>query len=68
MTFIIEKDGTISNLSVSNWVNDAVAEKFKKDLITTVLKTLKGNYNHWNPWKYKGNITKTENTLRVDFQ
>lgn len=68
MTFIIEKDVTISNLSVSNWVNDAVAEKFKKDLITTALKTLKGNYNHWNPGKYKGTITKIENTLRVDFQ
>lgn len=67
ITFIIEKDGTIGNLSVSNWVNDAVDEKFKKDLITKALKTLKENYNHWNPGKYKGNIARTENTLRVNF-
>lgn len=67
ITFIIEKDGTIGNLSVSNWVNDAVDEKFKKDLITKALKTLKENYNHWNPGKYKGNIARTENTLRINF-
>jgi hypothetical protein len=68
ITFIIEKDGTISNLSVANWVNDTVDEKFKKDLITTALKILKEDYNHWNPGKYKGNIIRTENTLRVSFE
>lgn len=68
VTFIIEKDGTISNLTVSNWVNDAVDEKFKKDLIDTALITLKANYNHWNPGKYKGNVTRTENTLRVSYE
>jgi hypothetical protein len=68
ITFIIEKDGTINNLSVSNWVNDAVDEKFKKDLIATTLKTLKEDYNHWNPGKYKGNLIRTENTLRVNFE
>jgi hypothetical protein len=68
ITFIIEKDGTISNLRVSNWVNDAVDEKFKKELITTAIKTLKENYNHWKPGKYKNNIVRTENTLRVSFE
>lgn len=68
VTFIIEKDGTISDLTVSNWVNDAVDEKFKKDLIDTALKTLKEKYNHWNPGKYKGNVARTENTLRVSYE
>ncbi|MES2573950.1 MAG: hypothetical protein V4572_03325 [Bacteroidota bacterium] len=68
ITFIIEKDGTIGHLSISNWVNDAVDEKFKKDLISIALKTLKENYSHWNPGKYKGNIVRTENTLRVGFR
>ena len=62
ITFIIEKNGTISNLRVVNWVNDAVDEKFKKELIVIALKTLKEDYNHWNPGKYKGNIIRTENT------
>lgn len=68
VTFIIEKDGTISNLSVSNWVNNAVDKKFKKDLINTALKTLKEDYNHWHPGKYKGNLTRTENTLRISYE
>lgn len=68
ITFIIEKDGRISTLSVSNWVNNAVDEKFKTQLITLALKTLKEDYNHWNPGKYKNNIVRTENTLRVSFR
>lgn len=68
ITFIIEKDGTISKLSVANWVNDAVDEKFKNDLITKSLKALKKDYNHWKPGNYKGNITRTENTLRVSYE
>lgn len=68
VTFIIEKDGTINNLSVDNWVNDAISDKFKNELISFALKTLKQDYNHWNPGKYKGNIIRTENTLRVNFQ
>lgn len=67
INFIIEKDGTISNLSVSNWVNHAIDEKFKKDLITTALKSLKEDYNKWKPGSYKGNVARTKNTLRVDF-
>jgi hypothetical protein len=68
ITFIIEKDGTISNLSVSNWVNDAVDEKFNKDLIAIGLKSLKEDYNKWKPGNYKGNVARTENTLRVNFE
>lgn len=67
ITFIIEKDGTISNLRVENWVNEAIDEKYKKELITSAFKTLKEKYNHWKVGKYKGNIIRTENTLRVNF-
>ena len=68
ITFIIEKDGTISNLNVSNWINDTIDEKFKKQLIESAFETLKKDYNNWKPGTYKGNITRTENTLRVDFR
>ena len=68
ITFIIEKDGTISKLSVSNWVNEAVDEKYKNDLITESIKALKKDYNHWTPGNYKGAITRTENTLRVYYE
>ena len=68
ITFVIEKDGTISNLSISNWVNDAIDEKFKKQLIEIAFETLKKDYNSWKPGTYKGNITRTENTLRIDFK
>lgn len=68
ITFIIEKNGTISNLLVSNWVNNAVDEKFKNDLIAKAIITLKKEYNHWNPGKYKTNKVRTENTLRINFE
>jgi hypothetical protein len=68
ITFIIEKDGTISNLSISNWVNDAISEKFKTELIDYALKTLKQDYNRWRPGKYKGIIVRTKNTLRINFE
>lgn len=68
ISFIIEKDGTISKLSVSNWVNEAVNEKYKNDLITKSINALKKDYNNWKPGNYKGNITRTENTLRISYE
>lgn len=68
ITFIIEKNGTITNLSVSNWVGGGIAVKFKKNLISKAFETLRTDYNNWKPGKYKGNIARTENTLRVSFE
>jgi hypothetical protein len=68
ITFIIEKNGTITNLSVSNWVSGGIDEKFKKEIISKALESLKKDYNYWSPGKYKGNIARTENTLRVSFE
>ena len=68
ITFIVEKNGTISNLSVSNWVSGGLDKKYKKELISKALEKLKMEYNNWNPGKYKGNIARTENTLRVGFE
>jgi hypothetical protein len=55
-------------LSISNWVNDAISEKFKTELIDYALKTLKQDYNRWRPGKYKGIIVRTKNTLRINFE
>ena len=68
ITFVIEKNGTITNLRVENWVNDAINDKFKKELISKALKSLREDYNNWNPGKYKGTIARVENTLRVNFE
>lgn len=69
ITFIIEKNGTISNFSVSTWVNENVVhEKFKQPLIDSAIKALKKDYNHWKPGNYKGNKARIENTLRVSFE
>lgn len=68
ITFIVEKNGTITNLRISNWVSGGIDKKFKKELVSKALETLKTNYNNWNPGKYKGNIARTENTLRVSFE
>ena len=67
--FIIEKNGTISNLKESNWVNEnSINEKYKQDLINLALKTLIKDYNNWKPGTYKGNKARVENTLRISFE
>jgi hypothetical protein len=69
ITFIIEKDGTITDLKTENWVNENnVSEKYKRDLLDLAINTLKKDYNNWKPGKYKGNKVRTENTLRVSFE
>lgn len=69
LKFIIEKDGTVSNCEVNNWVNEYPQnEKFKQDLIDLAMKELKTKYEDWIPGKYDGNVVRTENNLRVHFQ
>ena len=66
--FIIEKNGSISNLLADNWVNEnGIDEKFKSELINFAIKTLKKDYNKWQPGTYKGNKARVENNLRVSF-
>ncbi|MBO9586287.1 MAG: hypothetical protein J7574_19160 [Flavobacterium sp.] len=67
--FIVEKNGTISNLKESNWVNEnGINKKYEKDLINLALKTLKKDYNNWRPGSYKGNKARVQNSLRISFQ
>jgi len=67
--FIIEKDGTISNLEETNWVNEkGIDEKFKQDLINLAINTLKKNYNNWKPGTYKRNKARVQNSLRISFE
>ncbi|MNL61125.1 hypothetical protein D3C87_1850090 [compost metagenome] len=69
VNFIIEKNGTISNLLAHNWVNEnGVNEKYKDDLINLAIRTLKKDYNSWQPGTYKGNKARIENNLRVSFE
>lgn len=67
--FIVEKDGTISNLKVTNWVNEnGIDKKYKQDLINLAINTLRKDYNNWKPGTYKGNKVRVENTLRINFE
>jgi hypothetical protein len=67
--FIIEKDGTISNLKETNWVNEkGTNKKYKQDLINLAINTLKKDYNNWKPGTYKGNKARVQNSLRVSFE
>lgn len=67
--FIVEKDGSISNLKESNWVNEkGIDEKYKQNLINHAFLTLKKDYNNWKPGTYKGNKVRVENTLRISFE
>lgn len=69
LEFIVEKNGTISNLKETNWVNSkGIDEKYKKDLIDFTLKTFKKDYNNWKPGTYNGNKTRVSNSLRVSFE
>ncbi|MCD0468850.1 hypothetical protein [Flavobacterium sp. JAS] len=67
--FIVEKDGTITHLEASNWVNEnGINEKYKNDLINLALKTLKKDYNNWKPGTYKGYKARIQNSLRISFE
>jgi len=69
INFIVEKDGTISNLKETNWVNEkGIDKKYKQDIINLTLSTLRKDYNNWKPGTYKGNKARVENTLRVSFE
>lgn len=67
--FIVEKDGTISNLKETNWVNEkGIDEKYKQDLVNLAIYTLKKDYNNWKPGTYKGNKARIQNNLRISFE
>ena len=67
--FIVEKDGTISNIKQTNWVNEkGIDEKYKQDLINLAIHTLKKDYNNWKPGTYKGNKSRIQNNLRISFE
>lgn len=69
INFIVEKDGTISNLKETNWVNEkGIDKKHRQDLVNLAINTLKKDYNKWKPGTYKGNIVRVENTLRISFE
>ncbi|MCT2406162.1 hypothetical protein NZD88_01165 [Chryseobacterium antibioticum] len=69
ISFIIEKDGKISNLKSENWV-DGYKEnnKYKKELESMAKKEILNYYNEWIPGKYKNTIARVENNFRVSFQ
>ncbi|MRX69384.1 hypothetical protein SAMN06265349_10680 [Flavobacterium resistens] len=67
--FIVEKDGTISNLKETNWVNEkGINKKYKQELVNLAINTLKKDYNNWKPGTYKGVKARIENTLRISFE
>lgn len=67
--FIVEKDGTISNLKETNWVNEkGIDKKYKQDLVNLAINTLEKDYNNWKPGTYKGTKTRTQNSLRISFE
>ncbi|MET3028736.1 hypothetical protein ABXT06_18805 [Flavobacterium sp. UW10123] len=69
INFIVEKDGTISNLKETNWVNEkGIDEKYKQDLVNLAINTLQRDYNNWKPGTYKGTKARVENTLRISFE
>lgn len=69
LEFIVEKNGTLSNFRVSNWVNNEYKEneKVKQKLFEFAINEFKSTYNHWKPGMYKKHVVRTEQTLRVYF-
>ncbi|MGI9653009.1 hypothetical protein [Chryseobacterium sp. RLHN22] len=69
ISFIIEKNGRISNLKNKNWVSGFKEnEKHKSELENIAKKTILAYYNHWKPGRYVGVIARVENTFRVTFE
>lgn len=69
ITFIVEKDGSLSNLRNDNWVNEVKEnEKFKNELEKEAIQMILKNYGKWKPGKYKNNIARVQNNFRVTFK
>lgn len=69
ISFIVEKDGTISNLKNKNWVSGFKGnEKFKNELENLAKNKILTDYSKWRPGKYKNTLTRVENNFRVCFE
>ena len=69
ISFVVEKDGSISNLRKNNWVsNGDENEKFSNELENKAIKMIMKNYSKWTPGKYKNNVARVENNFRVKFR
>lgn len=69
VSFIIEKNGKISNLKNENWVNEVEEnEKYKSELEKIAKNTILEQYNNWKSGKYKNIVARVENNFRVNFE
>ncbi|WP_144428974.1 hypothetical protein [Chryseobacterium sp. StRB126] len=69
ISFIVEKDGTISNVKNENWVSGFKRnEKYKNELEGLAKNKILTNYSKWKPGKYKNTLTRVENNFRVCFK
>jgi hypothetical protein len=64
--FIVDKDSTISNFKVNNFVSDS-SENFKEELFELAVSELKSNYPIWVPGKINGIALKSDNNVRIHF-
>jgi hypothetical protein len=64
--FVVEKDSTISNFYVRNFVAEANEnEKYKDRLFSIAVQYIKSEYPTWIPGKMKGVPVRTDNNVRV---
>ncbi|AZA77238.1 hypothetical protein EG347_06830 [Chryseobacterium sp. G0186] len=69
ISFIIEKNGRITNLKNENWVNEFKEnEKYKNNLESIAKQEILTNYSNWKPGKYKNTIARVRNSFRVNFE
>lgn len=69
ISFIVEKDGTISNVKNKNWVSGfKVNEKYRNELENLAKNKILTDYSQWKPGKYKNTLTRVENNFRVSFE
>lgn len=68
ISFIVEKNGSISHLKNENWVSGfKVNEKYKNELENIAKNKILTDYSQWKPGKYKNTITRVVNHFRVHF-
>lgn len=66
---IVEKDGTITSVKAGAVVNDiAEVKAYEKKLTLLALKTIKKDYNKWQPGSYKNTIARTKISIRTHFE
>ncbi len=66
--FIIEKDSTISNFYVRNFVAESNEnEKFKDELFSIAIQYMQSKYPTWIPGKVQGVPVRTDNNIRLFF-